>query len=651
MNIHTKSKRSVALFSALCLLLISIFSVTSAAADYKPGRYTTYEAMNFRTGPSVDYAVILVIPPYTTVEVTEISGSFGKLTYSGKTGWMSLDYSTFISDKQTGEPDPVKDPPGTWTVADFSVWNGYINWNNLKQDGVEGVILRIGGRGYGEEKALYTDSAFPTYYKRAKAANLHVGVYFFSYALNEEMAREEAEFTISLLQKNDCELDMPVFIDMEDASDDTQHFDAGRDVCTGVIDTFCSVIEEAGYYPGVYSGKWFTEQLIDPAVFENRAVWMAHYGVPECGYKAYPIDMWQYTGSGYLPSVDGSVDLSKCYVDFPAIIKEGQSTPKPVEPKPVEPTPEDPTDFGEHVAEKKWTVVSEASCTKTGLREKKCKDCGITLLREVTPQLAHEKSEEMLLLLSYLHKPGDTLTPDEIIRLHPKSDPNYELIYEPGYKITGGIKLTYCVNCKKIMTAEYSVPLCTHNSPKNTQTPATCVKDGYKMTSCSECGNYIRGSIIPAAKHSTGDPVDTPPTCKAGGLRVTSCKVCGEELSRQYLPQLDHSFVLSQTVKQATLSDGGEELYVCSACGKEDRRYPGALVLGDITNNGAIDAEDARIALRVSVQLEQPTASGVIAGDTDNDGRITAADARNILRVAVGLNTSDQLKARYYGET
>ena len=634
MNIHKKSNKFVALFSALCIIFISVFTITSGAAEYKTGKYVTYEAMNFRTGPSTNDAILFVIPEYTTVDVTEISGSFGKLTYDGVTGWMNLDYSTYIADID-------KEHNGDWLIADLSQWNGSISWNSLRDEGIEGVILRIGGRGYGSAKSIYKDSAFSSYYKKAKAAGLHVGVYFFSYALSAAAAKEEAEYTLELLEENACELDLPVFIDIEDADYDNQHYRAGRSVCTTVVDTFCSVIEQAGLYAGIYTGKWFAEELINPSVFENRAVWIAHYNVSECGYKDYPVDIWQYTATGLLDSVSGYVDLNLCHVDFPAMIRGGKTDPQPSDPE--------PSAFGEHVPAAEWTVLQEASCTNTGLRVKTCTDCGETLLQEVLPQTAHEESETMLLLLSYFHKPGDVLTAEEIVRLHAESDPNYELLYLPTYQLTGGTKLTYCTGCRKIMSAEYSVPLCTHDAPQTTKTAPTCTEDGYELTTCSVCGNNIKGKLLPAKKHTAGEKISIYATCTSGGFIYSYCTVCGEELTRQLLPPKEHQLTLREVITQPTLTSGGEAIYECSVCGAQEHIFPGPLLLGDVTDDGEVTAEDARLTLRISVLLEEPTAAASIAGDTDNDGVITAADARNILRVAVGLTTVETLYKTYCG--
>lgn len=83
---------------------------------------------------------------------------------------------------------------------DVSKYQGKIDWNLVKKDGIDFVMLRAGFRGYGQSGSLNEDSMFDEYIQGAKSAGLDVGVYFFSQAKNEDEGIKEAEYTIELIK-------------------------------------------------------------------------------------------------------------------------------------------------------------------------------------------------------------------------------------------------------------------------------------------------------------------------------------------------------------------------------------------------------------------------------------------------------------------
>ncbi len=363
---------------------------------YKAGKYVTNEVMNFRKTPGS--TVITTIPAGTTLQITAIEGVWGKTEYEGKTGWLSLEYSTFKPAKT--EKPPTTDAPavtpsvtpvtpssnkqyrvtadmnirekadenskiiggvpaGTlievlevtddnwgkihfkdvtgwmslnwsveynpeidWLVIDVSYSQdpADIDWMELKSEGVRGAIIRVGGRGSARGRKIYSDQYFLQHYKAAKAADMHVGVYFFSYALTKEEAIEEAQYTLDVLKINDCQLDLPVYIDMEDFGSDKSHLKAGRKVCSMVLDEFCKTIEDAGYMSGIYCSSSFADTHVDPKVFKGRSAWIAEWGPDVCCFNGR-VDMWQYTENGRLKGASNKdVDLNRLYVDYPSLI-------------------------------------------------------------------------------------------------------------------------------------------------------------------------------------------------------------------------------------------------------------------------------------------------------------------------------------------
>lgn len=593
---------------------------------YKTGRYVTGYALNLRTSYDENAQWILTMPMDTNIYISEIHGSWGKTTYNGRTGWCHLGYCTYL-------PESYKDIK--WLVADISKWNSsrQINWDAFKANGVEAVILRVGGRGYGAGRTLYEDDAFATHYNGAKAAGLHVGVYFFSYALNNAEAKEEAEMTLRILRENNFELDMPVFIDIEDYAEgrinDYQHYRAGKKVCTDVVNTFCDVIKAAGFYPGIYCNKSFAETLIEPSAFENRAVWIAQYGVSQCGYGG-DYDMWQYTPYGRLSAYNGYIDLSYCYTDFPALIAEEG----------------DFDSFGEHKAADEWTVITAASCVSEGSREKKCVDCGITLISETVNRTEHKASDKLIRLLDTDLTVGTQLTNSEIARLYAYAEDTYL-----AFRQSGGTLLTYCTNCKKILSAEYSFPE-EHSGDahklKETVTAASCTGDGVREQVCSTCQKTIEATLLPATAHATGKTELTKTTCTEEGSKITYCLYCEAEIRREYSAPSDHRYGNTVTVTPASFTSEGRAVKTCYVCGDTQSIALPMILLGDFDLDGSVTSEDARLTLRASVGLETPDADTVLRADVDNSGKIESSDARLVLRLAVGLEDAAALIEQYH---
>lgn len=186
---------------------------------------------------------------------------------------------------------------------DVSKWNGTIDWEKVARSGVKYAIIRIGYRG-SKTGALVEDPYFKENIQGAKDAGLKVGVYFFTQALNEREAVEEASCVLTLLGDN--KLDYPIYIDTESAS-------GGRadslDVVsrTTVVDTFCKTIEKSGREAGIYASRnWFYNKLNDQELRGHQR-WLAEYREEPLYTGTY--SMWQYTSSGSIDGISGRVDL------------------------------------------------------------------------------------------------------------------------------------------------------------------------------------------------------------------------------------------------------------------------------------------------------------------------------------------------------
>lgn len=193
-------------------------------------------------------------------------------------------------------------------VIDVSEWQGWIDWEQVKASGAH-AILRCG---YGSDYESQDDKQFARNLAECERLGIPHGVYLYSYATNEDMARSEARHVLRLLE--DHELQYPVYFDAEE--DGTQYASYGCAVA------FCEAIEEAGYWAGIYaSASWWQNYLQG---LERFTKWVAHWGVDA---PAVSCDLWQYSSDGSVAGVNGRVDVNECYRDFPAEICGAELTP------------------------------------------------------------------------------------------------------------------------------------------------------------------------------------------------------------------------------------------------------------------------------------------------------------------------------------
>ncbi len=190
---------------------------------------------------------------------------------------------------------------------DVSKHQGSIDWKSVKEAGAEFVILRIGYRGYGPEGSLQVDERFKSNIEGAKSEGLDVGVYFFAQAVNEEEAREEAEFVLKNLSGYDLEL--PIVYDPESILD----AEARTDNVTGEQFTkntqvFCKTIQDAGYSPMIYANMLWEAYELDLSKLSGYPVWYADY--EEYPQTPYMYEYWQYSNEGRISGISGEVDLN-----------------------------------------------------------------------------------------------------------------------------------------------------------------------------------------------------------------------------------------------------------------------------------------------------------------------------------------------------
>lgn len=182
---------------------------------------------------------------------------------------------------------------------DVSKWQGAIDWNSVAAQGYTFAFIKIGSSKSG------LDPTFIPNMVGASAAGLRTGAYVYSYATTVEDAVAEATFAINALQN--MPVSMPVVFDIED----TVHKPLGPVQQQALVNAFCTVIENEGYYPMVYASKnWFQTRL-GHTVYDQ---WVAQYA-DACDYPL-PFTVWQATSKGAVAGIGGNVDINYLYKDY-----------------------------------------------------------------------------------------------------------------------------------------------------------------------------------------------------------------------------------------------------------------------------------------------------------------------------------------------
>ena len=191
-------------------------------------------------------------------------------------------------------------------VIDISEFQTMTDWDAVKRN-CDGVIIRLGYRGYGSGRVVFDDK-FKQNFDAVKKHKIPYSVYFTTQAINEAEGKEEAAFCINALNK--AAVNFPIFIDSEDANNGNGRADGNKlskTQRTAIIKAFCDTIKASGYKAGVYAScSWFYDRL-NYKELANNFLWVAQYSTSE---PSIPWNAWQYTSNGLINGVYGVVDLN-----------------------------------------------------------------------------------------------------------------------------------------------------------------------------------------------------------------------------------------------------------------------------------------------------------------------------------------------------
>ena len=193
--------------------------------------------------------------------------------------------------------------------VDVSSHQQEIDWELVAANGVEFAMIRVGYRGYTEGE-VQPDEYFTQNIEGALSAGLDVGVYFFSQALDEQEAIDEANFVLESIQG--YPLSYPVIFDWEDIQADARTDGMDSIQLTKNAIAFCDVIEKAGYRAGVYFNQRFGYEEFDLSSLQDYVFWLAEYN--DTPSFSYHFQLWQYCNDGRVDGIKSDVDLNLAFL-------------------------------------------------------------------------------------------------------------------------------------------------------------------------------------------------------------------------------------------------------------------------------------------------------------------------------------------------
>lgn len=202
---------------------------------------------------------------------------------------------------------------------DVSKWQGTVDWDKVKAAGIEFAMLRAG---YGQGNI---DAQFERNASECTRLGIPFGVYWFSYAYTDDMARREAQFCMDAVEG--YKLSYPVAFDFEyDSVDNAAELGVSitKTLASSMARTFCNEVRSGGYYPMIYANPNYLAAYFDEDIPKEYDIWLAKWPrQPDPEVEPEQAGgMWQYTSSGTVDGISGRVDLDAAYKDYPAMIAE-----------------------------------------------------------------------------------------------------------------------------------------------------------------------------------------------------------------------------------------------------------------------------------------------------------------------------------------
>ncbi|MEG1876777.1 MAG: Ig-like domain-containing protein, partial [Lachnospiraceae bacterium] len=299
---------------------VCTINVKTSAADDKKTKLKDNDGNQLYVKENNNYREAVYADYYTDVKFYKSINASYKYT-----GWQTIDNITYFFDKNGNKVTGVQiiqgvqytfDANGAMSMGnasngtvgiDVSKHNGTINWAAVRNSGVSYAIIRCGYRG-SSTGALIQDPKFQANIKGAQAAGIKVGVYFFTQAINEVEAVEEASMVLNLIKGQN--LSYPVFIDTEGSGGRADGLSVGAR--TAVCNAFCATIQNGGAKAGIYASKSWFEKRLNTGSLNQYKIWLAQYATKPTYAGRH--DIWQYTSKGTIGGIKGNVDMNISYL-------------------------------------------------------------------------------------------------------------------------------------------------------------------------------------------------------------------------------------------------------------------------------------------------------------------------------------------------
>lgn len=243
----------------------------------------------WRREPSGETAPSVILPEWESISYINPAYSYDSAKFNKNGSFLSYEDDAYVSVQG----------------IDVSSYTGDIDWEKVKKAGIRFAFLRLGYRGY-TKGGISLDASYEKNLAGASAQGIPIGVYFFSQALDEDEAREEAAFCIQHLKG--VSLSLPVIYDPEDApTDSARTKDLSGEQITENALAFCQAIREAGYTPGIYANREWQKNVLDMTAFQDTVVWFA--GFSDTPQTAYHFEYWQYSHTGRVDGIASDADV------------------------------------------------------------------------------------------------------------------------------------------------------------------------------------------------------------------------------------------------------------------------------------------------------------------------------------------------------
>ena len=248
-----------------------------------------------------DYDINTLGEYNVTYKVTDNSNNILEIPFTLKV----IPKSTYYSNTKTYYSDALARYKNDKTKLgiDVSKWQGNIDFQAIKDAGVEFIYIRVGTQqGFGMDSIQ--DQYFINNIKKANEYGIDAGIYYYSYATTKEEAKEQALWVIN--QVKDYDIKLPIAFDWESFS---KFNDLKMNIhdFNEIAETFLKTLEDNNYEASLYGSKNYLEKIWKT----SRPVWLANY-VDETTYEG-DYYLWQMCNDGIISGIDGYVDIDILY--------------------------------------------------------------------------------------------------------------------------------------------------------------------------------------------------------------------------------------------------------------------------------------------------------------------------------------------------